>query len=869
MALQLRRGTNAQRLAVTPVDGELIFVTDWQSVSVTPLWLGDGSTVGGIPANSGLKLDDLTDVVLASVAANQHLQYDSATSKWINVSNMTIPGTVAATGAYLDQVNIGVTDAYTIDTQSGDLKLDAATNNVLVNANLNVDSGVLYVDATTNRVGVNTTTPLYEVDAVGTVRGQTGVIAGSLSLSGNTILSNNSAGLNITGSTTGDVKIYMDELQIDAGSNAVNSKISFRGGSAAINYNSATGFFELNKPAAMNGDLYINGPVISSSASNIEINTASGYGVSVNRNLGVGGDLTVTGNLTVNGDLTYLNVSDLQVEDRNVILAKGNSVDGFADGGGITLKGATDKTITWHYADNRWYFNDGDGGGERPFVRELNDIQNVNTGTFQKGHLLVCDGVNWFNTSSITFDSETYMPKFVNNASNSQTAASLLNKVANVSPVDGDATGALTFGIRSSLDNDYYVHRMVSEYDSGQNHIFRIQVDPTNQFAPGSNTAYSQLRFSDTIFDVHSTRITLDANNTAAGKDGVFAVNRGTTAADATLTWDETQDRWEFNNPLEVQGQITGTADLDLNGTTIQLNSGYATGRNSGFLVDRGSSGTDATFLWDETFDSWVASNTLASNYIVGYTNIATNGYNVIFNNADTTPTDTDHANLLVKRGSGPDVALRWNETTDTWQHTRDGSTYWHIPAQNLDSTASPSFAGVTGGNIKVGVTTDNTIDTGTGDITIAPFGGTVAVSGSLTVSSGVQATSLNLNTAASSFRMGTGSFGQITTALIQPTTTTSTTTTDLLGASVSATAFRSMEFTLQATSGTNYQIVKGVAIHDGTNTYINTSNDIRTGSSDLFTVNATIAGGDFKLQVTSASATSTTYKGSWTAIAV
>jgi len=36
-------------------------------------------------------------------------------------------------------------------------------------------------------------------------------------------------------------------------------------------------------------------------------------------------------------------------------------------------------------------------------------------------------------------------------------------------------------------------------------------------------------------------------------------------------------------------------------------------------------------------------------------------------------------AQIIVDRGSLPDVALRWNEATDTWQITVDGSTYGDI----------------------------------------------------------------------------------------------------------------------------------------------------------------------------------------------
>ena len=42
--------TNAQRLAQTPQLGQVIFVTDYSTANVSPTWIGDGSTVGGVIA---------------------------------------------------------------------------------------------------------------------------------------------------------------------------------------------------------------------------------------------------------------------------------------------------------------------------------------------------------------------------------------------------------------------------------------------------------------------------------------------------------------------------------------------------------------------------------------------------------------------------------------------------------------------------------------------------------------------------------------------------------------------------------------------------------------------------------------------------
>jgi hypothetical protein len=71
-------------------------------------------------------------------------------------------------------------------------------------------------------------------------------------------------------------------------------------------------------------------------------------------------DLTLSGNLTVNGTTTNINSTNLVVEDKNIVLGDvatimgGPATDTTADGGGITLKGDTDKTFNWVDATDAW-----------------------------------------------------------------------------------------------------------------------------------------------------------------------------------------------------------------------------------------------------------------------------------------------------------------------------------------------------------------------------------------------------------------------------------------------------------------------------------------------------------------------------------
>jgi hypothetical protein len=69
----------------------------------------------------------------------------------------------------------------------------------------------------------------------------------------------------------------------------------------------------------------------------------------------VNNNLVVTGNLTVNGTTTTVNATTITVDDINIELGSvASPTDVTANGGGITLKGATDKTFNWVSSTAAW-----------------------------------------------------------------------------------------------------------------------------------------------------------------------------------------------------------------------------------------------------------------------------------------------------------------------------------------------------------------------------------------------------------------------------------------------------------------------------------------------------------------------------------
>ena len=119
----------------------------------------------------------------------------------------------------------------------------------------------------------------------------------------------------------------------DAGGGAASSVISI-GGSGA--------FTTLTTNQTLSGNKTFTGTVDLSGA------TLSG-------NTTFSNNLTVTGDLTVNGTTTSVNSTQVDVEDKNITLGNVTTpTDTTADGGGISLKGATDKLFRWLNATDSW-----------------------------------------------------------------------------------------------------------------------------------------------------------------------------------------------------------------------------------------------------------------------------------------------------------------------------------------------------------------------------------------------------------------------------------------------------------------------------------------------------------------------------------
>lgn len=89
MALRLRRGTDVQRQAIIPLEGELLYTTDTKE-----LYVGDGTTLGGILVSAEVG-DDTSPVLGGNLDLNGN--------NIVGTGNINIDGTITATG----NINLG------------------------------------------------------------------------------------------------------------------------------------------------------------------------------------------------------------------------------------------------------------------------------------------------------------------------------------------------------------------------------------------------------------------------------------------------------------------------------------------------------------------------------------------------------------------------------------------------------------------------------------------------------------------------------------------------------------------------------------------------------------------------------------------
>ena len=142
--------------------------------------------------------------------------------------------------------------------------------------------------------------------------------------------------------------LYYTDARVRAAVSAVDA-----GGDGSFSYNSSNGQFTYTGPSASEVRAHLSagtGVTYSGGAISIGQSVATGANVQF-ADIAASGDLTITGNLTVNGTQTVLNTATLEVEDLNIMVAKGALNSSDANGAGLTIEmGSDDLSFSWAHS---------------------------------------------------------------------------------------------------------------------------------------------------------------------------------------------------------------------------------------------------------------------------------------------------------------------------------------------------------------------------------------------------------------------------------------------------------------------------------------------------------------------------------------
>jgi len=161
------------------------------------------------------------------------------------------------------------------------------------------------------------------------------------------------------------------------------------------------------------------------------------------------GLVTIPGDLTVNGTTTTINSTTLVVQDKNIEMGVvATPTDVTADGGGITLKGTTDKTINWIDSTDAWTFSEhvNIASAKEYRIAGTKVLDATSLGSAVVGSSLTSVGTISSGTWNGTAIADTYLATISTalKVSNSATTATSANTASAI--VARDASGNFTAG---------------------------------------------------------------------------------------------------------------------------------------------------------------------------------------------------------------------------------------------------------------------------------------------------------------------------------------------------------------------------------------------------------------------------------------
>ena len=327
-----------------------------------------------------------------------------------------------------------------------------------------------------------------------------------------------------------------------------------------IGYETDTGYIKVGDGStAWTSLAYIHGTKVSAyPLATVDIANDAITGDKLANDITIANDLTVTNNLTVNGTTTTIDTTTLTVEDKNIELGTvATPSDTTADGGGITLKGATDKTINWVQSTGCWTFNQ---------PTNFNNHVRIDS----SGRLLLG------RTSSLT--DAGYTSNLQVEASSAGNAAVSIINTSN----DAFSGGVINYKSRgsSSVQNNDSLGQFRFTGHDGTGYIQGVRIEAAVDGTPGTNDMPGRLMFATSADGTSSPTERMRINSSGGVGIGTSSPSTMLHVAGVTRVGaDNTSDA-----ELQVGAGATGNrnAIIDLVGDTTYTDYGFRVIRDNG-----------------------------------------------------------------------------------------------------------------------------------------------------------------------------------------------------------------------------------------------------------------------------------------------